>query len=87
MAHLPSRWRSQAHSGRLTRQFLGLVGAPSLSADAVIPARPGGTPPEQRRGGCWDGAYLNLDQISFCRPEPDEDTDNHRIKMSNVGAT
>lgn len=29
---------------------------------------------------------MDLDQISFCRPEPDDDPDNHRVKMANLGA-
>lgn len=32
------------------------------------------------------GAYVDLDQISFCRPQPDDDADNHRVKMANLGA-
>jgi hypothetical protein len=32
------------------------------------------------------GAYVDLDQISFCRPEPDDDADNHRVKAANLGA-
>ena len=32
------------------------------------------------------GAYVDLDQISFCRPEPNDDVDNHRVKMANLSA-
>lgn len=32
------------------------------------------------------GAYVDLNQISFCRPEPDDDADNHQIKMLNLAA-
>lgn len=32
------------------------------------------------------GAYVDLDQVGFCRPVEPDDPDNHRIKAANVAA-
>ena len=37
----------------------------------------------QRDG--YRGAYVDLDQLGFCRPADPADPDNHRIKMANLG--
>jgi hypothetical protein len=29
-------------------------------------------------------AYVDLDQVSFCRPLPEDDPDNHRVKARNL---
>ena len=31
-------------------------------------------------------AYVDLSQISFCQPAPDDDPHNHRLKAANLGA-
>lgn len=31
-------------------------------------------------------AYVDLSQVGFCRPAPDDDPDNHRVKALNLGA-
>src|SRR5262249_30349610 len=31
-------------------------------------------------------AYVDLDQIGFCRPPPADDPENHRLKVANLGA-
>ncbi len=30
-------------------------------------------------------AYVDLGQVGFCRPAPDDDPDNHRVKALNLG--
>jgi adenylylsulfate kinase-like enzyme len=38
------------------------------------------------RGAGLTAAYLDLDQVGFCRPAPPDDPGNHQVKASNLAA-
>jgi adenylylsulfate kinase-like enzyme len=38
------------------------------------------------RGAGFTAAYLDLDQVGFCRPAPSDDPGNHRVKAANLAA-
>jgi len=80
-ATAPGQAAPTAGTGTGRAPLLWLCGAPAVGKSTV-----GYEVFTQIRGPHLRAAYVDLNQIGFCRPPAHDDPDNHRVKARNLGA-